>query len=446
MLQDSEGNLFKTVLEEFFLTADSTDGLMDYGKYVRDVRSNLAFHVIKLYTLNEDETPLQDVSESVLSGNLSYNYQQGLTHSLNLTVVNSDGFWSAEPINKNYNNKTFVEDESNHGQFIVNERLYGARNVLSVRGNIWNGAKFRLDIGLYVGGSVYWRKCGIFVLKDASFQGGATQTVSLQLYDKFALFDGKITGKMDSDFKIPLGTNLQEAINMCVHYSDEANGVKVFDTKPVIYESDLSEIKTPYTITKSAETTIGDIIIELADIASQDVYYNENGNLTLRPGNDAFSHDKRGVQWYYTEYDNLDYADPTYSIDYGAIINKFTVKGGIANGYQFKGVAINDNPLSKSNVYLNQVNAEILEDDNIMADDLALERAKYELNKRIISYTKNSYKSIFIPHLMPRDEVQWTCPEFNIYNEKYIIQSLSIQLGSGFFMSLEMANVKEVAA
>ena len=80
-----------------------------------------------------------------------------------------------------------------------------------------------------------------------------------------------------------------------------------------------------------------------------------------------------------------------------------------------------------------------------MSDVLALERAEYELNKRIISYTKNSYKSIFIPHLMPKDVVMWTCPEFNIYNEKFIIQSLSLQLGSGFFMSLDMANVKEVA-
>lgn len=412
ILQDNTGSLVKTVLDEYFLTADINENFWAYDKYVSAVRSNLALHAIKLYLLNEDETPLHDVSEYVLSGNLSYNYQQGQTHSLNLTVVNSNGFWVAEPI----------------------------------VGNIWNGTKFRLDIGVYASGSVFWRQCGIFVLKDVSFQGSPAQTVSLQLYDKFALFDGKITGKMDSDFKIPVNTDLQTAINMCVHYSDEENGVKVFDTKSVIYESDLSSIKTPYTITKSPETTMGDIIIELADMASQDVYYNENGNLTLRPGNDAFSHDKRGVQWYYTEYDHLDYADPTYSIDYGAIINKMTVKGGIANGYQFKGIAINKNPLSKSNVNLNQVNAEILEDDNIMSDDLALERAQYELNKKLLAYTKNSYKSIFIPHLMPKDVVMWTCPEFNIYNEKFVIQSLSLQLGSGFFMSIDMANIKEVAA
>jgi len=411
ILQDNAGNLFKTVLDEYFLTSDLNENFWSYDKYISAVRSNLALHVIKLYLLNDDETPLQDVSEYVLSGNLSYNYQQGQTHSLNLTVVNSDGFWVASPVS----------------------------------GNIWNGTKFRLDIGLYVSGSVFWRKCGIFVLKNVDFQGNPTQTVSLQMYDKFALFDGTIGGKMDSDFKIPVGTNLQQAINMCVHYSDTENNVKVFDKKPVIFEKDLSEIKTPYTITKSPETTMGDIIIELADIASQDVYYNENGNLTLRPGVDDLSYDARGVQWYYTEYDHLDYADPKHSIDYGSIVNKMTVKGGIANGYQFKGVAINDNPLSKSNVRLNQINAEILEDENIMADDLALERARYELNKRIISYTKNSYKSIFVPHLMPKDVVMWTCPEFNIYNEKFVIQSLSFQLGSGFFMNIDMSNIKEVA-
>ena len=70
--------------------------------------------------------------------------------------------------------------------------------------------------------------------------------------------------------------------------------------------------------------------------------------------------------------------------------------------------------------------------------------AKYELNKKLISYTKNSYNSIFIPHLMPKDVVMWTCPEFNIYNERFIIQSLSFSLGGGFFMSIDMTNTKEV--
>ena len=410
MLQDSSGRLFKTIKDEFFLTADPIDRFIEYSKYVNAVRSNLVLQVVKLYILNEDETPLKDVSEYVLNGSVSYNYQQGQTHSLNLTLVNSDGFWVAEPIN----------------------------------GNVWNGSKFRLDIGLYSGGNVFWRKCGIFVVQNVSIQGGASQQLSLQLYDKFAIYDGKISGKIDSDFKIPVGTNLKEAIELCVHYEDKDNGVKMFDTKPVIYEMDLSSITTPYTITKSPDATLGDIIIELANMASQDVFYNENGNLTLRPGNDALADDTRGVQWYYTQYDHLDYAEPTYTIDYGAIVNKMTVKGAIINGAQIKGTAINNNPLSKSNVILNRVNAEILEDSNIQTNELALERAKYELNKRLISYTKNSYKSIFIPHLMPKDVVMWTCPEFNIYNEKFIIQSLSFSLGGGFFMSIDMTNMKEV--
>lgn len=408
-LVDSQNNVIKTIKNEVFLTADISLNYVDYQQYVNAVRSNLALHVIKLFILNNDETAKEDVSKYVLSGNLSYNYQQGQTHSLNLTVVNNDGFWDTDPIN----------------------------------GNICNGTKFRLDIGLYANDVIYWRKCGIFVLKDVSYQGTPTQTVSLQLYDKFSLFDKKLCGNIDSDFKIPVGTNLVTALNMCLQY-DSGDGL-AYDSKDIICESDLSSIVTPYTITKSPNTSIGDVMIELANMVSNDIFYNENGNLTLRPGVEDTSYDVRGVQWYYTGNNHLDYTNQNYNIDYGSIVNKVIVRGAILNGYQFKGIAINNNPFSKSNVYLNRINSELIEDSNITTDDLANERARYELEKRLILYTKNSFKSIFIPHLMAKDIIMWTCPEFKIYNEKFVIQSLSFQLGSGFFMDIEMANVKEVS-
>ena len=412
-LIDRNGNIFKTVNDEIFLTADNISGVYSYSDYVSAIRSNLGMHVIKLYTLNEDESINQDVSEYVLSGTYTHNYQQGQTHSLSIILNNADGFWKAEPIN----------------------------------GNIWNGSKFRLDIGIYSNGKVFWKKCGVFVVQTVDMSGSPTKQASVQMYDKFALFDGKISGKTDGDFKISVGTPLITAIEQCVHYKDDEHGIVTYDEKPVVYEvidPSKIDIKTPYTIEKSASSTLGDIIIELANMASLDVFYNENGNLTLRPGNDVWLEDERPVQWYYTQYDHLDYAEPTYNINYGEIVNKIIVKGMVAEGKLMKGIAINDNPLSKSNIQLNRVNTEIIEDENIMSDSLAEERAIYELNKRLISYAKNSYKSIFVPHLAPKDVVMWTCPEFNIYNEKFIIQSLSFSLESGSFMSIDMTNVKEV--
>ena len=294
ILTDATGSPFKTVSGEIFLTADLLNNIFNYSDYVDAVKSNLTVQVVKLYLLNSDETPLIDVSEYLLSGNLSYNYQKGQTHSLNITLANFDNFWSVHP----------------------------------VLGNLWRGTKFRLDIGLFSSNNVYWRQCGIFVTKDINVLDQPENTISLQLYDKFALLDGKIGGSVDSDLKIPVNTNLVSALN----YGN------IFDSKPIVFEKDISSIKTPYTITKTGDTTIGDVMIELADMVSSDIFYNQYGNLTLRPGVDESPLSEHGIAWHYNE-EELLYSSSHTSIDGGAIVNKFIVKGAIENGKQFKGAA-----------------------------------------------------------------------------------------------------------
>ena len=409
VLTDSTGLVVKDILDQIVLTKDIVSNAFIYSKYVKAVNSNLSEFVTRLYLLNEDETVQRDVSEYLLSGNLSYNYQQGQTHSLNITLYNADNFWVVHP----------------------------------VLGNIYPRTKFRFDIGLYSQGTVYWRNCGIFAVKDVSISPVSDHTISLQLYDKFALLDGTIEGKVDSDFVIPVGTSLTEALNMCLVCEDELGNP--YDTKSIIYESDLSTISTPYTINKTAETSMGEIIIELANMVSHDVFYNEFGNLTLRPGTDGFDYNMRPVEWYYNE-DDLNSSDPKISINYGDLINKVTVFGAINNGYQFKGIAKNTNPLSPSNINIkgNIINPKIIEDSNIYSDDLALERAEYELNKYLLAYTKSSFTSVFVPHLLPKSVVMWNSKQAGVRYEKYIIQSLSYNFGEGFLMNIEMSNMKEM--
>ena len=438
ILTDATGSPFKTVSGEIFLTADLLNNIFNYSDYVDAVKSNLTVQVVKLYLLNSDETPLIDVSEYLLSGNLSYNYQKGQTHSLNITLANFDNFWSVHP----------------------------------VLGNLWRGTKFRLDIGLFSSNNVYWRQCGIFVTKDINVLDQPENTISLQLYDKFALLDGKIGGSVDSDLKIPVNTNLVSALNMCLKYEYDKialldgkiggsvdsdlkipvntnlvsalNYGNIFDSKPIVFEKDISSIKTPYTITKTGDTTIGDVMIELADMVSSDIFYNQYGNLTLRPGVDESPLSEHGIAWHYNE-EELLYSSSHTSIDGGAIVNKFIVKGAIENGKQFKGAALNTNPYSPSNVFLNPINSKVLEDKNIVSDDLAQERAEYELQNCNLNYMTSGFQSIFVPHLQPKDVVSWTNKSRGIINEKYVLTSLSFTLGDGSLMSIEMAKVQEVA-
>lgn len=408
MLLGAEGSVFKVANDEIFLTADKLKNIFQYTDYIEAVNSNLAVQVMKLYLLNNDETPMIDVSEYLLSGNLSYNYQKGQTHSLNITLANFDNFWTVHP----------------------------------VLGNLWGGTKFRLDIGLFASDNVYWRQCGIFVTKSIDVSDQPDNTISLQLYDKFALLDGTISGSINYDFIINVDTSLVEALDMCLKYEDDYG--RIFDSKQIIYEKDISGIKTPYTIKKTGNTTMGEIMIELADMVSCDIFYNQYGNLTIRPGVDESPLSEHGVVWHYNN-DELLYSSSHTSIDIGAMINKFIVKGMIDNGEQYKGIALNTNPYSPSNVFLNPINSKVLEDKNIVSYALAQERAEYELQNCNLNYMKDGFQSIFVPHLQPKDVVSWTNKQRGIINEKYVLTSVSFSLGGGNLMSVEMAKIQEVA-
>ena len=202
------------------------------------------------------------------------------------------------------------------------------------------------------------------------------------------------------------------------NYSDEFGNI--FDTKKIIFEQDLSNIVTPYTITKTSGSTVGEVLIELAEMVSNDVFYNPYGNLTLRKGVDEVPLNKQDIVWHYRE-DELLYSSANISINAGEMINKFIVKGTIENGKQTKGIAINKNPYSPINVMLNPVNSKTLEDDNINVDALAQERAEYELQNCNFNYLKQSFTSVFVPHLQPKNVISWTNKNQNIINERYVI-------------------------
>lgn len=400
---------FETVNGEIFLTADLISGLFSFDDYKRAVKSRISKRVVRLYLLNDDETIKKDVSEYLISGSIDFNYQQGQTRSCNITLMNFKNEWLPSP----------------------------------VKGMLWKGTKFRIDIGLYFNGIVYWKKCGIFTPSDSSLSNnGSNKTISLQMYDKFAMLDGTLGGKTDSDFKIPVNTTIRQAIQMCLS-ADKGNG-KSYDYKTLIFPSKHDSVMTPYTISHTPNSSTGDIIIELANMISCDAYYNETGNLTLTSGIDDTDIENKSILWNYSGNELL-YFDPNMTVDYSRIVNKVIVNGGIVNGYRFKGVVINTNPKSQNNIFFTEPNSEIIDDENIISDELCLERAKFEYKKLSMFGAQIKYKSIFIPHLLPNDIILWSNNDYNIKNEKFIIQSINIDLTSEATMDISASNISEVA-
>ena len=398
---------FNTVDNEIFLTADPIEGLFSFDDYYMAVHSSLSQRVPRLYLLNEDETVKQEVTEYLTACSIDLSYEQGVTRSASVTLFNKDGIWTPNPIT----------------------------------GFLWKGSKFRIEVGLYYNGNIFWANYGIFTPVDPVIDDEA-HTVQFQMQDKFAFLNGTIGGKIDSDFKIPVGTSVYDAIKACLTAGKEAG--TWYDTKPIIFPTNKSNIKTPYTISKSPGLTYGEIIIELANMISCDVYYNEHGNLVVFGDSDDISLEDRTVLWNFNDTIPL-YTQPNITMDLSKVVNKVTVVGAILNGYRFKGVAINNNANSRTNIHLTELNPEYIEDSNITSDALCLSRAKYELQKRTLLGLQIKLNCVFIPNLLPGNLITWTNTKHGFLNEKFFINSISLDVLNPTLMNISLTNVREVS-
>ncbi len=395
-----------TVDNEVFLTADPVENLFLWEDFKRAVRYPLSKRVVRVYYLNEDESINQDISEHIIGGDISFTYAQGITRTANITIDNYSKEMYPSPIN----------------------------------GVIWQGRKFRIDLGLCYSKTIYWKKCGIFVTQTPSIDE-TSYTTSIQLYDKFAMLDGTIGGKRDHEFKIPVGTKVHTAIQMCLN-EDKGNG-NPYDYKALNFPAKYENEVTPYTITKSNNCSMGEIILELAKMLSCDVFYDDDGHLSLTSDSDTLDNEMRGIWWDYNETELL-YSSPSISYNSSNAYNKITVCGAIKNGYQFKGTYENTNPKSQYNTNISEIRAQRIDDDNIMSDELCYERAKYEYMKNSRNVMDLKCTSIFIPCLLPNNIVTWSNRRLGIVNEKFILNSIDIDLMDSGFMNIGLTSLNEV--
>lgn len=482
--------VFTTVDNEIFLTADkiSSDVYRLYGdEYNVAVKSPTSKRVVRIYLLNKDETLNKDISEYVSDWSLDFTYQQGITRTGNITLMNYKGEWNPSPVNN----------------------------------SIWKGSKFKIDIGIFHNGIVFWKECGIYVCGDISLDYNKG-TVYIPLYDKFALLDGTVSGSRASAFSIPVGTTVKNAIEMCLNTKHDDIGSPtqlpalpsllgssvesitalptsgiigktylitttgkyyychqtintfteivpyhtyyitslsetyrfdgnrfitvnddVFDTKPIIFPFKYINSVTPYSITADENCTIGSIILELAEMISCDVYYNTSGNLTLTAG--ATTSDdlvNNSILWDFIE-DSNQHTRPVYDIKFSELTNQIIVGGSIENGRQYKATVVNENAYSQMNVHMTIPHPMYIEDSNLVGDDACLTRARYEMVKQGRLGMQICFDSIYIPHLECNFLITLTDSTLGFDNEKFVINS--IQISSDVTMSLKMSNVSEVS-
>lgn len=481
---DNEYETFSNVENERFLIANNISDIYNLCglEYSIAIKSPLSKRVIRIYMLNDDETLSRDISEYVSDWNLSFTYQQGITRTGNITIMNYNGEWNPSPIKR----------------------------------TIWKGTKFRIEIGIYYNQIIFWKDCGIFVCGDISLDY-SKGTIDVPVYDKFAMVDGTVSGKRASSFNIPVGTTIKAAIELCltlkkddfgastsisslpnmassniyevtsmptsgtVGYVYKYDGIyyfcsssrvfvelldghtyidssssktyrfngnrfievrnDIFDSKPIIFPFEYIKEKTPYTITTNENCTVGEIIIELADMISCDVYYNTAGNLTLIPG--AVTNDDMQDKPILWNYENNQYTKPAYDIKFSELVNQIIVAGSIENGRQYKAMVVNTNPKSQMNISMTSPAPLYIEDSNLVGDKYCRTRAKYEMIKQGRLSIQMKFDSIYIPHLECNSLITIPDSKSGISNEKFIVNSVDIS--SDMNMTLSVSSLNEVS-
>lgn len=359
----------------------------------------------RLFVLNSDETidyeiPQEDII--INSGNFTENYQNGQRKSVNVSLVNIDGKYTPS----------------------IN--------------TIWVHNRFRLDIGLQFDGQIYWFPRGIYVLGNpTASHANSDKQVTLTLVDKFAVLEGK-QGTLEATYEIPVDSDVKQAI-IGILTLDNGSGYPI-DLKPIIYDQSFEGIKMPYTLSKDAGSTLGEMIIEIGTILNAEVYYNSQGNLCFININETTLDVQKASLWDYSE-DNRDYHGASASYDFENAVNEVQVVGDNINNEIFSAYSQNTNPASPLCIARIGRRIEYINDSNIYSDDLAQQRADYELRKFGILKTTMTVTVSFNPLLFVNNLITITDEYYGLQRARFLIQSISYTLGDQCEMTLTCSNI-----
>lgn len=383
--------------------------LNDPHLYINSVKQKIIKPKFKLYTLYRNESIKNEIIEDIVenSGSLSINYQQGQRRSLNFSLKNPDGRWSPN----------------------------------SNTGDLWIGSKFRLDLGFeLLNGDIYWKRNGVFVVGNVTeTHQGADKQVNIQCYDKFALLDGTLGGNLDGTYEIPSGQNINSAVKDTIALDDGA-GFPI-DPMPLIFDPEYLNETTAYTLTKSPTSSLGDLIVELADMIACDVYYNEYGNLVFQSGITDIANIRKPTLWAFDEND-IEYLNGNLTYNFQQVRNRVIIVGAnVSSGVIYSAIAENNNPQSPTRISKIGTKNIYYEDSNIYSNQLAQDRADYELNKISILQLGIELQSSFMIHLDVNNCIEITDEYFGFHNERFVIQSISIPINAGSIITIECSNV-----
>ena len=407
---------------DYYLSNELVKGFIPQDEIEQAIRSPIVKRYTRFFLLHDDETIIEEISDMVLdSGNIEKNAQTGQTRSMNITLSN---------IKK---------------KVLVGKGVYEDRYIWTptpYENKLWYYNKIKVVSGIIVGNSIYEVDEGIFVMFDPNLKSdNANKTVSIQLYDKYALLDGTISGKENIDYEVSRGINIHSAIRQLIRLPKN-NTQQPYDFKDIIFPIEYAKEKLAYTIKKTGENDIGSLITEIGKSISCDVKYDTKGQLNIVNSLVDLDYHHRKLAWKFRE---GEFIGPSAKINRSKIKNQVTVKGANINGILSSATVSNENPLSNYNINSEfGIKSQLINDNLISGNFLCRERARYELKKYAQQYVTIDFQCIYIPHLEPGDIVEWSYPDWGIENEIFLVNSVSIPIKGSELMNISITNLNEL--
>lgn len=354
------------------------------------INSKIREPIFSIEWLTPDEKVIDEAILDVVNGNLNFDASNHNRRSGTLTFRNLDKQYLPSPNSK-----------------------------------LWINNKIRLRAGYqYDGGQKLWFNHGVYVLGNPNILSSPNQKeVTIQLNDKWLLLNGEISGKLKNKFVIPVGTRIDNVVKDLVVLAGE--------TKFIIDECDYT---TPYDIEKPVNDSIANILIELADLYSYQIYYDDNSFLRFRKAIQPEDIEQTASSWTYNQ-SGL-YLQSNRELDWDKVRNSILTYGmyDSSSGIQYFGEAKDE---TGSPYSIDQIGerVEILELNELYSDDLCIQRSKKELFDRIKVQEKVNMN--IIPNFAHSlEDIITINDEGNDVSGNYLIQQISYNIGYDSTMTL----------
>lgn len=352
------------------------------------------------YVIPEEDIPIDGIS-------FTENYQQGQRKSITLNLINNNGKYNLS-INK-----------------------------------IWVDKKFKYDVGIELdSGEIIWFPKGIYTMGNVSSTvGNSDKEISIQLKDKFSIFEDK-TGTLETAYEIPVGSTVEDVVNGILNF-DLGNGY-ILDYKPIILDSSFKNFKTQSTIRKEEGENLGSILLELAIQMSAECYYNNVGNLCFYPINETVNDELKPIIWTFEEL-GRDLHD-SISLDYNneGIINVVKVVSSNVDTGIYSAVVMNENPSSPICVQrIGRRMGDKYSEANVWNDMMAEELAKYYLRKASFLSVQFNCSVSFNPILNVNNLCEVENSFLNLKRDRLLITSISFSSDNPQ-MSINCTNTQDL--